>query len=202
MKKKLSFSFHNNILTDYTLGEKNKIKQIVKTDVIHFFYQHKWFASYGYLNQNIENFLLLEKDWVTCTTLKQLIEYDMWLLLHLVITIGWKSSFRSTETFLNVHWMLTECALKSEFKHCSMTFQWAFSPTECCWMTGTTQWPFSIYFLFWEEIFFKKKWTKKCPWAVSNSGILVLYGNERTCYFYNKRSVSYTHLTLPTICSV
>ena len=35
---KLSFSFHNNILTDYTLGEKNKIKQIVKTDVIHFFF--------------------------------------------------------------------------------------------------------------------------------------------------------------------
>ena len=58
-------------MIDYTMAEKYKIKleQIVKTDVIHFFlYQQKWFASYGYLNQNIENILLLEKDWVTCTT--------------------------------------------------------------------------------------------------------------------------------------
>ena len=39
-EKKLSFRFHNNILIDYTLAEKYKIKleQIVKTDVIYFFF--------------------------------------------------------------------------------------------------------------------------------------------------------------------
>ena len=29
---------------------------------------------------------------------------------------GWKFSFQSTETFLNVHWILTDCSLKSGFQ--------------------------------------------------------------------------------------
>ena len=62
----------------------------------------------------------------------------------------WKFSLQSTETFLNVHWMLTECSQTvhriTEFRHCSVTFQWAFSLTDYCWIAGTFQWPISIFF--------------------------------------------------------
>ena len=85
------------------------------------------------------------------------IKTTYWIWYVIIITF---SHYNRMKILLSVNWnisecpwMLTECALKSEFKHCSMTFQWAFSPTECCWKTGTTQWQFSIYFLFWEEIF-------------------------------------------------
>ena len=36
--------------------------------------------------------------------------------LNHVPCTGWKFSFQSTETFLNFHWMLTECSLKSGFQ--------------------------------------------------------------------------------------
>ena len=93
----------------------------------------------------------------------------------------------SMECSRNVHW-------NPDFRHCPVTFQWTFSPTECCWTAGTFQWPFRKFFLFsgkkskkknhqimgfkvillWittHEI--KKKWGKKsCPRAGSNQGIL------------------------------
>ena len=100
---------------------------------------------------------------------------------------GWKFSFSqlkhfwmSTEYSRNVHW-------NPDFRHCSVTFQWTFSPTECCWMAGTFQWPFSIFFLFsgyqirgiklilllftTHEI---NKKNKLCPRPGSNQGIFVL----------------------------
>ena len=52
-----------------------------------------------------------------------------------------KHFWMSTECSQNVHW-------NPDFRHCSVTFQWTFSPTECCWMAGTFQWPFRIFFLF------------------------------------------------------
>ena len=39
-----------------------------------------------------------------------------WYVFYKIISTGWKFSFQSTETFLNVHWMLTECSLKSGFQ--------------------------------------------------------------------------------------
>ena len=52
-----------------------------------------------------------------------------------------KHFWMSTECSQNVHW-------NPDFRHCSVTFQWTFRPTECCWMAGTFQWPFSIFFFF------------------------------------------------------
>ena len=51
--------------------------------------------------------------------------------------------------------MSTECSRNVHWNPNLSNVQWPFSE-HCCWMAGTTQWPFSIYFLFWEEIFFFK----------------------------------------------
>ena len=61
---------------------------------------------------------------------------------------GLKLSFQSTEKFLNVHKMLTDIHWNPGFRHCSLTFQWAFSPTERFWMADTLQWPFGVLLIF------------------------------------------------------
>ena len=46
-----------------------------------------------------------------------------------------------TDCSRNVPW-------NTDFRHRSVTFQWTFSSTECCWMVGTFQWPFRFFFYF------------------------------------------------------
>ena len=78
---------------------------------------------------------------------------QVWLKLALWF---WTQDENFPFSQLKHFWMSNECSRKvhwnPDFRHYSVTFQWTFSPTECCWIAGKFQWPFSyIFFISWKK---------------------------------------------------
>lgn len=75
--------------------------------------------------------------------------------------------------------MLTDIHWNPGFRHCSLTFQWAFSPTERFWMADTLQWPFGVLLIFRkkESFFFIR-------YSLNLEGFFFGGGGVNVCVFF------------------
>ena len=91
--------------------------------------------------------------------------FSLWFGIPLRIVLGvpcWCPQEENSSSQLKHLWMSTKYSRyvhwNPDFRHCSVTFQWTFSPAEWCWMAGT----FHNYGLQWMKLKKEEKIIPPC----------------------------------------